>query len=87
MKIDKVIKGFTYRYTAHLIPNTMTANVTYFSWDEPIECPITPDFKYIMLPDNCVKFISGYGDVRVKKLKMNYRQQYDAKDYNKNCNL
>ena len=84
MQIDRVIKGEKFRYHIQLLPNTMTAIVRWWSVDEGVLCNITEDFKYIVTPDSLTQYISGVGPVKVGKLKLNKRQQYDAKDYNEN---
>lgn len=82
MKINKVIHGFKYVFYVNLIPNSMTANVRYFANDVETECKITDDFKYVILPDSMVVYITGIGNVPVKKLKFAKYQQAEIKDVN-----
>ena len=83
MKIDKVIHGNSFRYTVHLIPKSMKCDVRFLSDDEKVIGEISPDFKYIILPDTYTSpYITGYGRVKVGKLKMHKYQQVDARDYN-----
>jgi hypothetical protein len=61
----------------------MTATVQYHRADEPIIGKLSDDFKYIILPDDFMSpYISGFGKVKVEKLKLNKHLQDDAKDYN-----
>jgi hypothetical protein len=88
MRIDKTIKGEKIPYYVRLISNTMTAEVRYFNDDEPIIGTISEDFKYIMLPDTFLSpWISGHGNVKVGKLKLDKRMSKEAEDYNENKKL
>jgi len=83
MRIDKVMHGFTYRYKVKIIPNTMKCEVCFIMSDEIVIGEISPDFKYIILPDTYLSpYIADYGHVKVGKLKMNKNQQWVVRDYN-----
>lgn len=82
MKIDKLVKGFKFRYHVDIIPNAMECDVRFFKSDEPTTCKITEDFKYVLLPDSITVYITDIGKVPVGKLKLNKRQQFEAKEYN-----
>jgi hypothetical protein len=61
----------------------MKCKVYFLSKDEEVIGEISPDFKYIILPDTYTSpYITDYGNVKVGKLKMNKFQQADARDYN-----
>lgn len=83
MKIDKIIHGFTFRYSVSLLPNSMKCKVRFLSTEDEVIGDISSDFQHIVLPDDYLSpFITDYGRVKVGKLKMNKRQQSDARDYN-----
>ena len=82
MRIDKIIRGEKFPYYFDLIPNTMTVSVRAFISDETTICPISNDFKHIILPDSFKHFFTEVGYVKVGKLKLNKNQQHDAMDYN-----
>jgi hypothetical protein len=83
MKIDKTIKGEKFRFYVSLIPNSMTAAVRQSQAEEPVTGVVSDDFKWIILPEGYMSpYISGVGNVEVKKLKFDRAQQVEAKDYN-----
>lgn len=83
MRIDKQIKGEIIPFYVQLIPNTMKASVGYSRADEGIICDISENYKYILLPDTFLSpYISGYGNIKVGKLKLSKFQQEDAIFYN-----
>lgn len=83
MRVKKTIKGEVVPYKVKLIPNTMTAEVRFWSDDEPVIGQITEDLKYLILPDTFLSpYLSEHGRVKVGKLKFTTRQQMDVRDYN-----
>jgi hypothetical protein len=85
MKINKTIHGNLTPYKVRFLVNTMTAEVKYWSDDEPVIGTITEDFKKIILPDTFLSpYITNHGRVPVGFLKLDRRMAADAKDYNDN---
>lgn len=78
MRVNKLINGESFIFNVIFIFDKMKANVKCFHGDMWVECPITDDFKYILLPDGEFKF----NNKDVKKLKLSKHQMYDAMDYN-----
>jgi hypothetical protein len=81
MKVNKLIRGENYRYYVDLNHNKMTANIRYFRDDTPIECKISDDLKYIILPSTIIPF-NRDSEISIQKLKFNKYQQSEIKDCN-----
>ena len=80
MRIDKTIHGQKFPFYCRHIPKSMKITVEDFRTSEFMECEITPDFKYILLPERSTVYITDIGYVKVEKLKLSKRQQIDIKD-------
>jgi hypothetical protein len=78
MKIDKNINGDKYRFYVQAIPNKLAVNVKYFHTDEWIECNLTDDINWIILPENKFKF----NGKSVSKLKLSKINKLHIMDYN-----
>lgn len=82
MKVNKSIKGEVYPFHVRLIMNKMKANVKYLMGDKWVECTLSENFKYVLLPKDAFRFYFDGCHCTIDKLKLNKRQQLDAMDYN-----
>ncbi len=82
MRIQKVIKGEIFHFYVYYQVNNMKANVRYFASDELVECEITTDFKFILLPENKFQLNTWSGVVSPTKLKLDKTNQFEAKSWN-----
>lgn len=83
MHIEKTIKGEKFRFRIKALLNKKQVEVRYLMSDEPVIGDISEDFKYIILPETYLTpYISGVGNVPVKRLKINKCLARDLKEYN-----
>lgn len=82
MRVQKVIKGEIFHFHVYFQLNNMKAYVKYFSSGEVVECEISTDFKYILLPKDKFQLSTWSGIINPTKLKLDKANQYEAKWYN-----
>lgn len=83
MRIDKTIKGEKIPYRIKILPKQMKAEVKFFMDDEPVIGKITDDFNYIILPDDFLSpYISGFGRIKIGKLKIPKLMKFDIMELN-----
>ena len=82
MKIKKNINKEEYLFKVYPKLRTMTAEVRLMGRIESIECQITEDFKYVIIPETYTVYQFGVGDVQIGNLKFSKTQQIEVKEYN-----
>ena len=80
MRIQKIIKGWTYHYYIKFFFQKMTCEVRHLESDEPVIGTISEDLKYIHISQPFVHYIEGEY-ITIDKLKIPKEFIPGVKDY------